>query len=150
MSRVSTAKGDRAEIIRDLYVKGMRRAGVQLTDLEGAWAKRGPDPVVLPYAKELRNNRFLHHIQATLLGDLTPYLVLLCEKRDGEIVDIVIPPGRARTILRKASRVARGIKINVHNTGDKWEILIPFEGRIDVTRYIGKWFADKTEKEQTA
>lgn len=164
----STYKGDRAAILREQYIKALRRRGMRVADPSGAWTAHEPDgrvgnDVVIPYANELRNNRWFFHVQARIIDEIedTPYVVLLCEKKDGELIDLVLPPGRARNILRRATRVTGkhdGIKINVHmrrepiegsdEMGERWYLLLPPEERLDVTKYIGRWNISTAEEQQ--
>ena len=114
------------------YLRDLKSRGIDLDQIgEKLFRKKDGSIVAIPYAFEREPYRwFLGQKNSKYKA-----VVLLCERDNGEIVDIVIPGGFLSRYGKHLSEVKGEIKFNITERRDAFWISIPGEGNINLNQY---------------
>jgi len=114
------------------YLRDLKSRGIDLDQIgEKLFRKNDGSIVAIPYAYEREPYRwFLGQKKSTYKA-----IVLLCERENGEIVDLVIPDDFLSRYGQYLSKVKGEIKFNISERRDAFWISVPGEGNINLNQY---------------
>lgn len=127
---------ERGEIRKREFLNYAKNIGINLNRKSGALYNTNSGGLVgIAYASERMNNRWF-------LGlPVEDYhaIVLLCEKKGGEILRFVLPKDIFRSYKDKFSTAGGQIKFNVILRYDEFRMTIPRTGRIILNKYLDEF-----------
>jgi hypothetical protein len=129
---------------REAYIATLVRDGLEIRLIDGVWARTSLDLwVPLPFATEGDGNRWFLGLPQQELEERahneSVAVVLLCEPRQGPMLDFVIPPYKVQEVLPVLSKSKNGqVKFNIKKVGSGYHLLIPGGHHLDISDYLGE------------
>jgi hypothetical protein len=77
--------------------------------------------VAIPFANEQRPDRWFLGIS----DEKYDVVVLLCQEKDGDLFDFIVPRGLLEKFWRAFSRSGGQVKLNVSRQGKIWRLVVP-------------------------
>jgi len=127
---------------RETYISQLQQNGVQISQVDRVWAKAKNLWIAIPFATERRPNRwFLGLPESEVLerihnGRLA--VVLLCQTSLGSTLDFALPPSEVQEVVPHLSKSQSGLKFNLKKVGNRYHLVIPGHGTVDVSDYKGQ------------
>lgn len=122
---------------RNAWVAGLRAQGISLQGHRKRYQAARGQSVAVAFANELPNSENRWFLGLT--DEPTDVAVLLCKSLAGKLHDIVLPVSHLREVWRALSRSQSGVKFNVRKDASRFLLLVPGNGPLDVTRYVGNY-----------
>ena len=126
---------------REKYINQLKRKGITIDLQKNIWCKTPSGlSVAIPFANEKRLDRwFLGIGELDLLNKKKSgkiVIILLCQSKNGELMDFIIPPSQVEELIPYLSRSQKGqYKINLKRDGLRYQLLTPNEKPKDVSDY---------------
>jgi hypothetical protein len=126
--------------VRGSYLSKLRQNGIPIDQINRVWAKTTSDLWVgTPFATERRLNRwFLGLPESEVFAHLHNrglVVILLCQSRLDTLLDFVLPSNLVNKIAYQLSKSHGQLKFNLKKLGDRYQLVIPGHGTIDVSSY---------------
>ncbi len=128
--------------VRESYISKLQHSGVQIDQVDRIWAKaNGNLWVAMPFATERRPNRWFLGLPESEVfervrnGGLA--IVLLCQSNMGDTLDFVLPPIKVEEMASQLSKSQGQLKFNLKKVGNRYQLVIPDRGTVDVSEYRG-------------
>jgi len=128
---------------REKYISQLKNKGITIDLFKNIWGKT-PSGLLLaiPFANEKRLDRwFLGVGEIDLLNrknDGKIAIILLCQSKNGELLDFILPPLKVEGLIPYLSRSKTGYKFNLKRDGLKYQLLLTDEKPMDLTDYRGQ------------
>jgi hypothetical protein len=128
--------------VRESYISQLQHSGVKIDQVDRIWAKAyGNLWVAMPFATERRPNRWFLGLSESEVferirnGGLA--IVLLCQSDMGDTLDFVLPPSKVKETASQLSKSQGQLKFNLKKVGNRYHLVIPNHGTVDVSDYRG-------------
>ncbi|MBM3142295.1 MAG: hypothetical protein FJ005_04510 [Chloroflexi bacterium] len=128
--------------VRESYISRLQHSGVQIDQVDRIWAKAYSNLwVAIPFATERRPNRWFLGVPESEVferirnGGLA--IVLLCQSDVGDTLDFVLPPSKVEEMASQLSKSRGQLKFNLKKVGNRYHLVIPDHGTVDVSDYRG-------------
>ncbi|MBI2855742.1 MAG: hypothetical protein HYX93_02720 [Chloroflexi bacterium] len=130
---------------RDSYIMQLAERGTRVDRIDSVWGKT-PDGtwVAFPFATERRPNHWFlglaeeEALERSRSGQMA--VALLCQSASGtRLLDFVLPPRMVQDVVGRFSRSRGQIKFSLKKVGNQYYLVLPGNGSLDVSSYMGKW-----------
>lgn len=138
----SDTSKERGRRIRESYISELVRSGLKINQVDNVWAKNPSGLwVAIPFATERRSDRWFlglpenEVIKRIQNGGVV--VVLLCQSVSGPVLDFVLPSSKFGEIVNFLSRSKGQLKFNLKRVGNRYYLVLPNHGSLDVSEYKG-------------
>jgi hypothetical protein len=107
---------------RESFLDAGADRGYRLTPLgKTVFETNKEHKVAIPFANEQRPDRWFLGIS----DEKYDVVVLLCQEKDGDLFDFIVPRGLLEKFWRAFSRSGGQVKLNVSRHGKIWRLVVP-------------------------
>lgn len=138
----SDTSKERGRRIRESYILELARSGLKINQVDNVWAKTPSGLwVAIPFATERRSGRWFlglpenEVIKRIQNGGVV--VVLLCQSVSGPVLDFVLPSSKFSEIVNLLSKSKGQLKFNLKRVGNRYYLVLPSHGSLDVSEYKG-------------
>jgi hypothetical protein len=129
--------------VREAYLSHLRDKGILISFSNKTWAKTSSGLfLTMPFANEQQpHGWFLGTVEIDLINNIKcgkAAIILLCQSREGPMMDFVIPPFKVEEITPYLSKSKGQLKFNVRKVESKYYLALTGRNPLDITDYIGK------------
>lgn len=140
--RARDSKRGEGKDARARFVDSLRRSGIRLAPLAGkVYRTEGGKKLGIPFANELEGKPDRWFLG--LKDGNYDVVAFLCNRRDGDTLEFVLPDELLRPIWSSLSRHAGEVKFNVVRDGNNYYLLVPPQRRESMTQFLRNYAALK-------
>ncbi|MGB8991852.1 MAG: hypothetical protein WCD80_07340 [Desulfobaccales bacterium] len=124
---------------RGRWVEGLSSRGITLNGHDKRYYTEGGASVSIAFANELDKPQLLNKWFLGLKDEPTDIAVLLCQDKEGNMYDFILPVNKMRSAWEALSRSGGQVKFHIHRKRGEFLLSVPGAGPAVLTNYLSNY-----------